>query len=639
MDNFGQTLQSASQTKKIVISALLLLFLPALVFIANIQTKDQLTRAAGTAVLNLKPSGTGVTQSGGKWVLPVNGEVTVDVELKTGNEEAVAYAAVINYDPTVVSLKSAASTTPRNNIRCNPSPNIISNEWQRRVEAVPPSNEGQLVLVCHILPTADIGAVPIYQTVASRPSGSTDPVAMPKNTTMAVGRLTFTTLKQATGSTLTFDSSGATGVIGWQECHTNPDPDTNDPDCIQNDTRNNILQTANNLTFDVGTTTGQGAMFSFAPVGAQNYDPSSTNDEFDVTVRMSTGSYSVDSADLVIDPVLSSTNTVIGYDKTVLRVKKVTAGTAFPNYIMTPVNVGFNSAGLIDISGVIDTENPQPVTGSDLTFATITFEPINTSTNTEIRIKYDGAGEPNDSNIVDYATNADVMGQPQPVSFSINTTTVPTATTTPSRTPTPQPTTAPGTPTPTQTVPTVTQQPSPTITSRIPVRILINLQGRAWKANNLARKVTVKAYAGVNELLNSLFDSSASGELNDETNLRLPPGSATLLIKADGYLNRRFTGSIASGNEVVTLAFNNEADALKTGDLNGSGKVEAFDYSMLLANFKKDVAGAPAAVTSSDLDGSGQVNSLDFSLMLSNWGHCDVDLDGQAIQTDCANAN
>jgi hypothetical protein len=148
----------------------------------------------------------------------------------------------------------------------------------------------------------------------------------------------------------------------------------------------------------------------------------------------------------------------------------------------------------------------------------------------------------------------------------------------------------------------------------------------------MARELLVQAYSGATEVLNRIFTSTAAGQVSDATNLTLPAGSLSLLVKPDGFLNGRIPATVS----ITSTSFSFSTD-LKAGDLNGTGKVESFDYTILLANFKKNTAGGTAAVTTADLDGSGQVNSLDFSLMLSNWGLCDVDQTGQPIQTDCTN--
>jgi hypothetical protein len=655
MDNFGHSLQTASQTKKIVISALLLLFLPALVMVAQLQTRQQGRAAAFPATLSLQPEG--LTQTAGKWTLPLNQDVTVKVKLATGNtssRDRVESAIIqLKFDPTVLQVVESQPGTP--DIVCGTSTapasylnNLMVSEPQQNVDA----QTATVGFWCH--------GGPSFTNITNM---------FPANTTDGFATVKFRTLKQVTNASLTFGYdatqnpiSGPTaiyefGYLGDTTDQTGTvrgcdrDANTATPEC---ENKLNYPTSLQSLTFDVGTVAPSGASLSFSPVGTQTFNPSATTDQFQVNLLLSTGQYRADSVDAVVK-----------FDRNVLRAVSVQAGTVFPNYVMTPANVGFdNTTGTVDISGLINLPTtPTPgvtgttggVSGSNLMFATVTFEPIAGATSTQLAYDFIAAGNRNDSNIVEFGTSTDVLSQPSPVTFAI--TALPTSTPTPTRTPTASPTAtrtptptvtvAPGTPTPTTpqvtNTPTPTRTPTPTTivtpttTARIPVTILINLQGRAWKTNNLARQVTVKAYLSASEVLNRLFNTSVTGELNDATNLTLPTGNITFLIKADGYLNKRFTGNVSS--TTTQFSFNSDTQALRTGDLNGSGKVESFDYSLLLANFKKDTTGGTATVTTSDLDGSGQVNSLDFSLMLSNWGHCDVDQNGAPIQTDCVNTN
>jgi hypothetical protein len=53
--------------------------------------------------------------------------------------------------------------------------------------------------------------------------------------------------------------------------------------------------------------------------------------------------------------------------------------------------------------------------------------------------------------------------------------------------------------------------------------------------------------------------------------------------------------------------------SLKRGDLNGDGKINILDLSIILTNFLKTVG-------KSDLNGDGKTNILDLSIVLSSWG-------------------
>jgi peptidoglycan/xylan/chitin deacetylase (PgdA/CDA1 family) len=65
----------------------------------------------------------------------------------------------------------------------------------------------------------------------------------------------------------------------------------------------------------------------------------------------------------------------------------------------------------------------------------------------------------------------------------------------------------------------------------------------------------------------------------------------------------------------ITNITNPTQPTTKPGDLNGDGKVDALDLSVLLANWNK--TGVTAA--QGDVNGDGTVNALDLSILLMNW--------------------
>lgn len=54
---------------------------------------------------------------------------------------------------------------------------------------------------------------------------------------------------------------------------------------------------------------------------------------------------------------------------------------------------------------------------------------------------------------------------------------------------------------------------------------------------------------------------------------------------------------------------------LKPGDIDGNGKVDIFDYNLLLTNFGKTGSGMPG-----DIDGNGKVDIFDYNILLTNFG-------------------
>jgi hypothetical protein len=66
------------------------------------------------------------------------------------------------------------------------------------------------------------------------------------------------------------------------------------------------------------------------------------------------------------------------------------------------------------------------------------------------------------------------------------------------------------------------------------------------------------------------------------------------------------SSSNSSSNAAAPASFNR-------GDVNGDGKINILDLSIILTNFLKTVG-------KSDLNGDGKTNILDLSIILSNWG-------------------
>jgi hypothetical protein len=53
------------------------------------------------------------------------------------------------------------------------------------------------------------------------------------------------------------------------------------------------------------------------------------------------------------------------------------------------------------------------------------------------------------------------------------------------------------------------------------------------------------------------------------------------------------------------------------GDVDGNGKVDIFDFNMVVTNFGKTGIG----LSGGDLDGNGKVDIFDFNTIVTNFGH------------------
>ena len=53
----------------------------------------------------------------------------------------------------------------------------------------------------------------------------------------------------------------------------------------------------------------------------------------------------------------------------------------------------------------------------------------------------------------------------------------------------------------------------------------------------------------------------------------------------------------------------------KIGDIDGNGKIDIFDYNILLTNF-----GKTGTAIQGDLDGNNKVDIFDYNILLTNFG-------------------
>ena len=105
----------------------------------------------------------------------------------------------------------------------------------------------------------------------------------------------------------------------------------------------------------------------------------------------------------------------------------------------------------------------------------------------------------------------------------------------------------------------------------------------------------------------------------------MEPGRYTLVVSKSAHL--RFTiNNIVVENEDIDLrqSDRNEVRLIRLicGDLNGDGKIDSGDLSMLLGSYLKLGENILA-----DLNGDGQVNSCDLLILLANYLKLDVVVD------------
>ena len=85
-------------------------------------------------------------------------------------------------------------------------------------------------------------------------------------------------------------------------------------------------------------------------------------------------------------------------------------------------------------------------------------------------------------------------------------------------------------------------------------------------------------------------------------------------------LNLRNSSNSASGDSSGSSNSSNSSGIVKgistiLGDLNGDGKVDDYDFSILMANWGEFFTDARA-----DANKDGKVDDYDFSIVMGNWG-------------------
>jgi hypothetical protein len=107
------------------------------------------------------------------------------------------------------------------------------------------------------------------------------------------------------------------------------------------------------------------------------------------------------------------------------------------------------------------------------------------------------------------------------------------------------------------------------------------------------------------EFLRFTLQIDANAVVGDKMQIAFGPGSS---VAVEGYNQNAIQGMIGTAFEVV-------APTEKPGDANGDGKVDIFDYSLVVTNFGKRGANIPG-----DVDHDGDVDIFDYSLVVTNFG-------------------
>jgi len=183
--------------------------------------------------------------------------------------------------------------------------------------------------------------------------------------------------------------------------------------------------------------------------------------------------------------------------------------------------------------------------------------------------------------------------------------TPPTSTPTPIATPTNTP------------VPTATPLPSATPTPSLKtVTIKLKFNGRTRQGAILPTTATVMYKKGTGAIQGPFTVNLTNGE----GLLSIATGNYQIVVKAPGYLARRFgdpTNLISITSSTTSLDLTTKV--LLGGDLDSNGSINSIDYTLGLLPKFLVLPVDPIA----DMDGSGQVNTLDYGIMRANWSLID----------------
>ncbi len=561
---FRKKLRSMKKLPSVIFVLLLLVGLPVAVFLVNKVTQLRTGAAPGNVVLSILPLnatiGIGETSDLMVWVNPSTDSVS-------------SMQLVLTYDQTVVQVMDVVPAA----FYTDPAPQI-----------------GPPLVIQKDLTTP--GKI-VYSISFPLPQNASTPAYSSSAVAEAV-KISVKGLKQ--GSTqFSFVTTG-TGVAITK---------------IADPLGNNLLKTATGNTVNVAG--GVRLLFgSTTPVGTQ-----SINTNFTLPVVLNTNGQAVDAVDALVrfDPAVFTAVSVAKND---------TSG--FSSYPSLTID---NTTGTVSISANVGSgATTTPVNGAAVTLATITMKPKINSSATQITYDFT-AGSRNDSNVLAHVTQSgaepqDILAAVSPVTIVVGTaaTASPTGTAIATASPSPTPTDVivprdPPTGTGTATgsgKPTASPSPTPTATataSPVAQSITMNLkfQGRTRTGAVLPSSVTV-SYRLANTAASTAQTVTVTPNTSAQTTTSLLPGSYVFLVKAPGYLPRRYGSDqtpIVIGTATTTVDFTGAT--LLGGDFNNDGVINEVDYTLkFLTSFAK-------VDNIVDLDGSGQVNNLDYGVMRSNW--------------------
>ena len=152
------------------------------------------------------------------------------------------------------------------------------------------------------------------------------------------------------------------------------------------------------------------------------------------------------------------------------------------------------------------------------------------------------------------------------------------------------------------------------VTTRFDFRI--SFQGIDEKKPDKIVRVIIRKGDDELHVYNKVVVTSENSGIYRGTIADISPGIYEVLIKSDGYLQRKFNVTISRGRNNLDWS----KSKLLLGDFNSDNIFDAKDVSELLSNFIEDINPATDETEVFDIDMNGFVDMKDINLVLANFG-------------------
>ena len=110
----------------------------------------------------------------------------------------------------------------------------------------------------------------------------------------------------------------------------------------------------------------------------------------------------------------------------------------------------------------------------------------------------------------------------------------------------------------------------------------------------------------------NIAKGETQSSLKIKTHPALCPGGYTFIFSLKGTFEEEeyITPPVAAGGVAYIPP---KPTTIITGDINGDGKVDKYDFALMMANWGK------IGANTSDLNNDGKVNKYDFAILMANW--------------------